>query len=670
MLREIEDVDLLAGDWADWDDTYTFVLDHNAAYRTSNLVPSLFSQIHIHLLVMLDRQGQVVWSGMVDPADGSPLSLPLFSGDGLPPDHPLHRVGGHADPLSGLLSTPRGAMLLSVRPIRYSDQSGPSAGTLLMGRFLGDAVMADLSRLTQLEVTAVSPEALQAENLALAGQLDSERPTALEPLPNGGLRGHVLLSDLFGRPLLVLRADLPHDLSDNARQTLQGSLGAAGLGAVLLLGVLLALTRTLVVQPLGQLARHVAALHDTGDLSARLGPQPSSEMTLLATSVDRLAEQLEHAAADRDRAQQQLLDGIHGIVDGFALWDADDRLVLCNEQYIACLPRVADLIVPGVSFHEIAAAGLERGQMHPGEINCADWVAARLVQHHAPDGPLEYPLEDGRWLEIREHRTEDGGIVGIYTDITRRKLAVERLRGMVQELERSNTDLEQFAYVASHDLQEPQLQIGSYAQLLDRRFADRLDDDGREFIRFMVDGAKRMQDQITDLLAYARINREERPHGEVDSSEAARTAIAQLRTAIATAGAQVQIGPLPAVMGDRILLIQLFQNLVGNAVKYARTDVSPQVSITAERLGDGWRFDVADNGIGLNPDDSDRIQRLHTRDAYEGTGIGLAICKRIVERHHGSLWVDGEPGVGSTFHFTLPAADATAEHMVNAETSG
>lgn len=673
VQREIEDIDLLAGDWADSNDTYTFVRDRNGAYRTSRLGPTLFSQIRIHLLVLLDRQGGTVWSGLVDPDNGDPLSLPLFSDTGLASDHPLLRVDGHADPLSGLLSTPRGPLLLSVRPIRYSDRSGPSAGTLLMGRFLSSAMLADLSGLTQLPLSATSIDALRADHADLADRLDSERPTAVESLPDGGLRGHVLVPDLFGRPAVVLQATLPHDLLAHARGTLQWMLAAAGLGGVLLLGGLLAMNGALVVQPLGRLTRHVAALYETGDLSARLGPQESAEMTGLAASLDRLAERMEQTATERDRTQSQLLDGIHGIVDGLALWDADDRLVLCNDRYPACIPQVADLIAPGVAFVEIATAGVERGQLSPGDASCPEWVAVRLEQHRHPQGPQEYPLADGRWLEIREHRTQDGGVVGIYTDITRRKRAEEQLRDMVQELERSNTDLEQFAYVASHDLQEPLRQIGSYAQLLERRFADKLDDDGREFIRYMVDGARRMQEQVTDLLAYASINRQERPHVAVDSGDAVRTALAQLRTTIASAGAQVQVGQLPAVKGDRTLIIQLFQNLIGNAVKYARRDVAPQITISAERLGGDWQFAVADNGIGFDPAEADRIfgifQRLHSRDEYQGTGIGLAICKRIVERHQGDIRAESLVGQGSTFLFTLPAAPSQAEPPVSAEIS-
>jgi signal transduction histidine kinase len=672
VQREVDDLDLMAADWADWDDTYSFVLDRNEAYRTSNLVPTLFSQIRIHLLVMLDRQGRIVWSGMVDPDDGKPMNLPLFSGDRLPSDHPLLREGGHADPLSGLLSTPHGPMLLSVRPIRYSDQSGPGAGTLLMGRFLGGRVADNLARLTQLPLAIQSLEAAQIEDPDTVARLDLDHPTVLTPMAEGGLRGQVLFADLFNRPMLVLRADLPHDLSDSARMTLLWALGAAAGGGLLVLAVLLGGLGGTVVQPLGRLARHVAVLHETGDLSARLGPQETQEMTVLAAAIDQLAERLETADVERDRAQHQLLDGVEGVVDGFALWDAEDRLVLCNEPYRRGLPAIADLIVPGARFADLAAAVAERGQVHHTAASTAEWVAGRVDHHRKPAAPFEYPLSDGRWLEIRERRTREGGIVGIYTDITRRKLAEDQLRRMVMELERSNTDLEQFAYVASHDLQEPLRQVSSYAQLLERRYGEALGDDGHEFIRYLTDGARRMQSQISDLLSYARVNQQERPFGDVDTAEVLRATLAQLHATIAAAGAEVRSGPLPSVQGDRAMLVQLFQNLIGNAVKYAKVDLAPQVTIAAERQDGAWRFSVGDNGIGMDPADAGRIfgifTRLHSRADYDGTGIGLAICKRIVERHGGTIWVETAPGQGSTFFFTLSAtADKVAEQTAAAE---
>ena len=231
-----------------------------------------------------------------------------------------------------------------------------------------------------------------------------------------------------------------------------------------------------------------------------------------------------------------------------------------------------------------------------------------------------------------------------------------------EELRRSNADLEQFAYVASHDLQEPLRMVSSYMQLLRRRYGDKLGDDAQDFIEFAVDGAHRMQRLIDDLLAYSRIGTRGSPPEPTDSEEAFLRAITNLEVRIEETGASVAHGPLPAVMGDSGQLVLLFQNLVSNAIKYSEQEAKVRVDAAADDAG--WRFSVTDNGIGIDPQYNDRIfelfRRLHGRDEYSGTGIGLAICKKVVERHGGKIWVESEPGAGSTFYFTLKSVDQEA----------
>ncbi|MEW5729480.1 MAG: ATP-binding protein [Pseudomonadota bacterium] len=229
------------------------------------------------------------------------------------------------------------------------------------------------------------------------------------------------------------------------------------------------------------------------------------------------------------------------------------------------------------------------------------------------------------------------------------------------ELERSNAELENFAYVASHDLQEPLRMMGGYAQLIARRYGGQIDDDGREFLGYMAEGAERMKAMIDDLLDYSRVDRGEPARAVVDMNLALDSALANLAAAIAEAGAEVGApAPLPSVWGESALLARLMQNLVGNAVKYHRPGERPRVTVTAEPTESGWIFTVADNGIGIPADSRERVfqifQRLHARGSYPGTGIGLAICKKIVERHGGRIWVEDGPGGGSAFRFTLPAA--------------
>jgi PAS domain S-box-containing protein len=246
-------------------------------------------------------------------------------------------------------------------------------------------------------------------------------------------------------------------------------------------------------------------------------------------------------------------------------------------------------------------------------------------------------------------------------DITTRKKAEANLLDKVKELNRSNEELGQFAYIASHDLQEPLRMVASYTQLLSRRYKGKLDADADEFIAFAVDGASRMQRLIQDLLTYSRVGTKGQDLLDVSSEEALQQALINLRSAIEDSGALVTHDPLPAVLADEMQLIQLFQNLVGNAIKYQSPGI-PKVHISAVRNGSKkWTFSVKDNGLGIEPQYFEKIfgmfQRLHKREEFAGTGIGLAICKKIVERHGGNISVESEPGHGSTFRFALAESE-------------
>ena len=235
--------------------------------------------------------------------------------------------------------------------------------------------------------------------------------------------------------------------------------------------------------------------------------------------------------------------------------------------------------------------------------------------------------------------------------------AENQLRQASANLQRSNTDLQQFAYLASHDLFEPLRMVSSYLQLLEHRYKGKLDPQASEFIHFAIDGAGRMEALINDLLAYSRVDMRGRTLEPTESEKAFESAMANLKVAIEESGATVSHEPLPAVMGDIVQLTQLFQNLIGNAIKF-RGPRPPRVEVRAQRRDSEWVFSVHDNGIGIQPKDIPRLfvifQRLHTRQEYAGTGMGLAICKKIVERHGGRIWVESALGEGSTFLFALP----------------
>jgi PAS domain S-box-containing protein len=306
----------------------------------------------------------------------------------------------------------------------------------------------------------------------------------------------------------------------------------------------------------------------------------------------------------------------------------------------------------------------------------------------------EYRLiaRDGRvvWVHgecqiIRDEAGQPSFLQGVAYDISETKRAEEALQRLHGDLElivqqrtaelakanaeliRSNTDLSQFAYVASHDLQEPLRMMASFAQLLAERYQGKLDADADEFIHFITDGAGRMQRLINDLLLYSRVGKGEIAMAPVNCDTVVAMACQNLQTAITQSKGSVSADKLPMVLGNDAQLVQLLQNLVGNAIKFARQDVTPEVRIGAKKQADEWLFWVRDNGIGFDPNHAERIflifQRLRPRVEYAGTGIGLAICRKIVERHGGRIWAESAPDKGSTFYFTLPAKEVSNEQL-------
>jgi signal transduction histidine kinase len=282
------------------------------------------------------------------------------------------------------------------------------------------------------------------------------------------------------------------------------------------------------------------------------------------------------------------------------------------------------------------------------------------------DYVVDAPSGQQRHFEARLSALGDGCLVVILRDVSERARAEQELRAHAQALARSNAELQQFAYIASHDLQEPLRTVAGFCELLQRRYGDRLDDTGREFIAFAVDGARRMQSLVRDLLDLSRIATRGRPFAPVDCSQLLERVLADLRGALAETGGRVEIGPLPEVSADAAQLAQLFANLIGNALKY-RGPAPPRVQIWAERKDAGHLFHVKDNGIGIAPEFHEQIfepfRRLHTRDEYPGNGIGLAICRKIVDRHGGWIRVESTPGQGSDFQFWLPDRPVEPERL-------
>jgi PAS domain S-box-containing protein len=304
----------------------------------------------------------------------------------------------------------------------------------------------------------------------------------------------------------------------------------------------------------------------------------------------------------------------------------------------------------------------------------------KILQTRKPLKGIEeketWPDGHETWVSTTKAPLFDGkgnisGTFGISRDITDRKQIEEAFKKAKVELDKkakelaisnealtkSNEELEQFAYVASHDLQEPLRMVSSYLGLVGRRYTDKLDKDGKEFIEYAVDGAKRMQAMINDLLQYSRVTTQGKPFEKTNMEEVLEKVLMNLKIAIEESGGKITHDKLPEIMADRVQMERLLQNLLGNAIKY-RGDRKPKVHVSVKRKKGEYEFSVQDNGIGIEKEYQGKIfgifQRLHTREEYAGTGIGLAVCKKIVERHKGKIWVDGKINEGSSFYLTIP----------------
>jgi PAS domain S-box-containing protein len=404
-----------------------------------------------------------------------------------------------------------------------------------------------------------------------------------------------------------------------------------------------------------------------------------------AAQVERLQKQAEEL-----REQAQLLDLAH---DAIMVRDLDGPIRFWNQGAAERYGWSTQEAIGRIT-HELLQTAFPQPLE---EIN------AQLQRESFWEGELEHSRRDGkrivvasRWVLQRRNRDQSQAVLEINNDITERKRAEESLRKAHEELEqrveertrdlktsnellemevaerkraesilaqqsaelaRSNSELEQFAYIASHDLQEPLRMVGSYVQLLERNYKGLFDAKGEEYITYAVDGAKRMQMLINDLLAYSRVGTQGNELALTDCAGVVGLAIKNLQKTIQESGATITCEPLPTVRADRMQLLQLFQNLLANAIKF-RAEHPPQIHIRAQHTDGFWQFAVQDNGIGIEPRHFERIflifQRLHSRRHYPGTGMGLAISKKIVDRHGGTIWPVSEPGMGATFFFTLP----------------
>jgi PAS domain S-box-containing protein len=419
-----------------------------------------------------------------------------------------------------------------------------------------------------------------------------------------------------------------------------------------------------ISEPILTLADTARAIADRRDYSVRATKQGEDELGLLTDAFNQMLTRIDEQDRALREGEERLNLALMSSGVGTWSWNVVENSITWDD-YIHPLFGLEPKTFPG-RFEDLLHL------VHPDDRTHVNQAVAETLDKDAPydtEYQVVWPNGTVRFLASRGkvYRDPLGRAVrmtGVSWDITQQKSAEKQLRALLDELARSNKELEQFAYVASHDLQEPLRMVSSFTQLLEQRYRDKLDDDAREFINYAVDGARRMQRLINDLLEFSRVSTRGRRLEAVDANVVLGTVRANLSAAIEEAGALVTNEELPTVMADPTQLGQLLQNLIGNAIKF-HGDESPRVHVVAcERPGE-WIFAVKDNGIGIDPEYFDRIfvifQRLQVTADYPGTGIGLAVCKRIVERHGGRIWVESEPGHGAIFSFAIPKSTGASE---------
>jgi PAS domain S-box-containing protein len=541
-----------------------------------------------------------------------------------------------------------------------SDKSGPRRGTLIFARFLDQPQIDHISKLSALKLRLVSPSAVPQGQTYVQSSIG---PMLIVAPDDGNIVGYLPLTDLAGDQALTLEVTRARQLHRQAHVSAayftKWLLGIIGLSAVLLLLGL----ESLVLRRLSRASDALDEVAKSGDVTARLPEAGNDELGRLINGMNGALAAIERNVLDQ-RAAAREMTRLNQLVVSFMTYSPMALFVkeFPGGRYITWNPAAEQIY--GVSADQVlgkdASAVLD--PEHAERMTELEQQALESGTPFSASDEIVTPEGEKRLLHVRKvpipgASDDQAYLVGIAEDVTEFRQQQAQLQKTLQELARSNTELEQFAYVASHDLQEPLRMVASYVQLLSRRYRGQLDADADDFIDFAVDGATRMQGLINDLLAYSRVGTRGKEFAPLSLEKALDTALQNLRVAVGESKAEITHDPLPEVIGDEGQLGQVLQNLVANALKFRREE-APQIHLSARHDGKQWTIGVQDNGIGIESQYLNRIfiifQRLYTREEYAGTGIGLAICKRIVERHGGRIWVESTPGTGSTFYFTIP----------------
>jgi PAS domain S-box-containing protein len=655
--------------YSTWDETYSFVEGKNPKYVETQLYDSIFASLKTNSIAISNRAGKLLAQKGQNFYESKNISLPseflkytqLSAKDFTDSSNELQQ---------GILSTPSGPMLVIRQPILKSEGTGKANGVLGMGRFIDSQMLSQLSINTQLSINlhrydnAHVPKKIQ-------NVVDTKLKTTTITAQISGkntIASYVRVNDVFGRPALILEAENDRKIYSQGLDSLNYYFWSTLLIGLAFCVLVLYLLERFIVSRLSHLSQGVNAIGAQGTLSARVYlRQGQDELTQLAQTINHTLDRLQEAQQALQNSEERYTLAVSGANDG--IWDWD---LLNNAVYFS--PRWEKILGYGSTEFEQSLETWFKHQ-HPQDLPELKAAIEAHLQGYTPYLQHEHRMirKDGTecWVMCRGSAVRDGEgtpyrMAGSMTDISDRKAAAQQLARQTEELARSNQELEQFAYIASHDLQEPLRKIEAFGDRLRRKYDKTLDEQGHDYLARMQNAAGRMRTLIQDLLSFSRVTTQSRGFAPLSLSTLLQDVLGDLEVRIQETHAQVIVDPMPTLEADALQMRQLFQNLIGNALKFQQPGTSPIIHIhhSEEHSAEPDQSQsfcciaVSDNGIGFEEKYLDRIfkvfQRLHGRNEYEGTGIGLAVCAKIVERHGGQLTAQSAPGEGATFIIRLP----------------
>lgn len=678
LTTEITRLHEVTVDYSVWDETYRFVEGRNPGYVKTQLYDSIFANVKINTVAIVNRSGKVLvqkarnfYTEQPLPPSSEFLDYAAFSAKNPNSAH---------DKVRGVLSSATGPMLVTSQPILDSQGTEPENGVLSMGRYIDPPMLKKLSANLQLPVKlyryqdANLPKEIQSiaqtklKHAAIAAQIFGEDT----------IRSYVRVNDVFGKPAFILQAENDRKIYAQGLDSLNYYFWSTLLIGMAFCALVLFLLERFILSRLSHLSQGVRTIGSQRTLAARLYLPGQDELTQLAKTINHTLDQLQQVQQALQNSEERYALAVMGAKDG--IWDWD---LLTHQVYFS--PRWEKILGYAEADFEQSLEAWFRHQ-HPQDLPDFKAAIEAHLQGHSPYLEHEHRIvrKDGTecWVMCRGAAVRDSNgipyrIAGSLTDISDRKTAAQMLARQTEELARSNQELEQFAYIASHDLQEPLRKIEAFGDRLKRKYDHTLDQQGQDYLARMQNAAGRMRTLIQDLLAFSRVTTQSRGFVSLSLSTLLHEVLGDLEVRIQETQAQVTVGSMPTLEADALQMRQLFQNLIGNALKFQRPGVPPMVNIQCREDSGNTnevessqrrsfcRITVSDNGIGFDEKYLDRIfkvfQRLHGRNEYEGTGIGLAVCAKIVERHGGQLTARSAPEQGATFIIRLPLQQPSIE---------